>query len=128
MVLVVERCDDSAGGARIRQPLSLAAADASFVEVSLEGHQVARACIPIQAEAATAHAPVVVSVVARVEEPIALEPFSIDAEIKVWAKLAAVADGAEAAFFGAAAAGKQAALRILGALGDDVDDAVYSVL
>src|SRR5688572_19303099 len=57
----------------------------------------------------------------------AIEPFAVDADVRVVTGFRAVAKGAQAALLRAATAADQPAQCVTGGLGDDVDDAVDGV-
>src|SRR5438046_2614710 len=98
--------------------------DVAGVGVTLESQLVAGGKLPVGAEAEVTHFPFVGVGAIGIEFARAIESLGEDAEKKSGLELAAVADAAESALGRPAAAFEIRALRLLGALAGDVDDAV----
>src|SRR5262249_38092466 len=94
------------------------------VQLGLQRYRVMGARQPVDPEAAAALPPVVVGLACRTKACAVLEPFAPDAVVGVVAQLPSVAEAAGPLVKRSSAGGDQAALRLLRALGDDVDDAV----
>src|SRR2546430_1598348 len=96
--------------------------DGAAVTVPLQRERIARFGKPIHSKPARAHAPIVGRVVAVGQNRIvAVEIFSKDTEINVFAELAAVTRGAEIIEQSSASSRQQRALSVPGAFGDDID-------
>ncbi len=101
----------------------------AHIVVALNGHAigVGGVEIPIGAEAGAALAPVVVGPAVREESAAALEVLAVHAVIAVLAEPSADARAVGKLLLGAAAGRHVDALRVLGLLGDDADDAVDGI-
>src|SRR5439155_21210973 len=97
------------------------------IDVSLNAERIARARVPVRPESALPRPPGVVLGAARIEAGVTVEPLAVAPIVEVLADAPPVADAAEGALLGAAASGREAALRLSRALRDDVDHAVDGV-
>ena len=93
----------------------------------VHGHGVVRTRLPVQAHTAAGAAPLVIGVSFQRKLLLAIKPLPIGAVVEVFTDLPAEAEGGESPLLGPPAAHEQPALRVFGAFGDDVDDAVDGI-
>src|ERR1700730_11757694 len=100
----------------------------SLVQVTLDGKVITTRENPICSETAMKNAPVIISFPPQgIREGILMGVLRKNSVIAAITQCTSVTDRADLSLLTAAACGHQAALRVFGLLGDDIDHAVYCI-